>query len=107
MVEVEIAVRRGDAGSAVADAAVELGLLITSDGTLRTYPGSRHWHLKRPGASGTLELTLRPELKKMYISFHANRIGNGWVEDAAPRMAEMLSRALGRSADQTEISGSV
>src|SRR5690242_11873438 len=103
----EIDVLGGNANHVVAETAKALELLIVSEGTLKTYPGSRHWHMKRPGAWGTLEVTVRPELKKLYVIYHANRIGNGWVVETAPKMAEMLSRALDGSIDQAEISGSV
>ena len=33
------------------------GLVVRSEGTIATKPGSRHWHLAKRGASGTLELS--------------------------------------------------
>jgi hypothetical protein len=48
-------------------------------------PGSRHWHLQRPGRSGTLELTdWRGETR---LKVAANRDG-GWATELARELAQ-------------------
>ncbi len=60
------------------------GLTIASQGTLRKYPDCRHWHLRKPGESGTLEATFWP------------RIGRFWFKVAANRSAEWIAVVLER-----------
>ena len=71
-------------------AAVEAGLSI-SRATLRTYPGSTHWHLKRPGEMGTLELTYWPRAGRLWFAVHANRQA-GWIALAIARLTERIER---------------
>ena len=40
---------------------------------LRSYPGATHWHIRRPGAKGTLELTYWPRTGRLWFAVHANR----------------------------------
>jgi hypothetical protein len=54
-------------------AAAHYGLQIRMKGTLRTYPGSQHWHLHKPGERGTLEVTLWPAGKRVWFSVQAGR----------------------------------
>src|SRR5262249_46642896 len=46
---------------AVADAG-----LLSSRLELRSYPGATHWHIKRPAAKGTLELTYWPQQSRLW-----------------------------------------
>jgi hypothetical protein len=93
LVEIEVQPVPPDAGEAVLAAAESLGLVIGSDGSLSKYPGSRHWHLKKPGATGTLEITHWPAENRLWVTYHANRTGDGWVEEAAAQLAAKLSEA--------------
>ena len=36
------------------EAIAHFGLVIRMRSALRTYPGSQHWHIYKPGARGTL-----------------------------------------------------
>lgn len=91
MVEIDIPEFGEDVGASVVAAAAELGLIIASEGSLKLYPGSRHWHLRKPGSSGTLEVTHWPAKPRLWVAYHSNRIGNGWVEAVATQLAHMLS----------------
>ncbi len=75
----------------VRQAVAEFGLFIASEGTLRSYPGSTHWHLRKPGVSGTLEVTWHPTANRLWVAYHDNRIGDGWVKVAAEEMTKSLS----------------
>ena len=90
MVEIEIDPVPGDPGQAVQAVADQLGLDIAIDGTLKSFPGCRHWHLRKPGTTGTLEVTSWPERKRLWVTYHANRVGDGWVEILAPEFARLL-----------------
>jgi hypothetical protein len=95
VVEIHLSNWSGAPGAAVDVAASAMGLTITMDGSLRSYPGSRHWHLKKPRTAGTLEITLWPRKELFWVAYHSNRVGDGWVEEAAERMADELARILG------------
>jgi hypothetical protein len=57
--------------------------------TLRSYPGLQHWHLRKPGRPGTLEITCWPTGKRVWLAVHTNRQG-GWIADVVPRMKAWL-----------------
>ena len=78
-----------DVAGVVAQAAAELGLEAKAL-TLAKYPGCTHWHLRKPGSKGTLEITWWPEKKKVWISLRENRMGD-WIEEAVERMAAAFS----------------
>ena len=86
----------GDAPQAIVESARVLGLTVATDGALRKYPGSRHWHFKNGKRAGTLEVTYWPSTKAIWVAYHANRIGDGWVVEALERLAhEIASRLSG------------
>ena len=70
------------------------GLTLTSRSTLAAYPGCIHWHWKRGRERGTLEVTLWPQEHRLWVSVHANRVGD-WTEEAAARLAASLTIAIG------------
>lgn len=47
--------------------------LIVLESSLAKFPGSTHWHLRRGGATGTLEVTWWPRTDEFWVSFHSNR----------------------------------
>jgi hypothetical protein len=66
------------------------GLLVKeiSGGSSSQYPGSRHWHVRRPEGSGTLELTQWDE--RTILKVAANRDG-GWATALAKKLASARS----------------
>ena len=71
------------------------GLETTLDSTLNTYPGSTHWHLKKPGERGTLEFTYWPKKGRAWFAVHARRNAD-WIPSAIERIiarTEFLIRA--------------
>jgi dihydroxyacetone kinase-like protein len=46
-------------------------LRVTLKGTLKKYPGCIHWHLKREGERGTLEMTWSPRDASSSVAFSA------------------------------------
>jgi hypothetical protein len=91
LVEFDVDPLPDDPGGAVLAAAAQLGLLIATDGPLRKYPGSRHWHLRKTGCAGTLEVTYWPGKSRLWVAYHSNRTGDGWVESMAPEFVRLLS----------------
>ncbi|MDB5058503.1 MAG: hypothetical protein JWO59_1975 [Chloroflexi bacterium] len=63
-------------------------VIVRHMGSLRTVPGSSHWHLTRPGhGQGTAEITALPREGLLRASVHANREGS-W---AGPNLGQILA----------------
>jgi hypothetical protein len=77
-------------------AAGEAGL-IAERRTLRSYLGSTHWHLRHPGAKGTLELTYWPQRGRLWFAVHANRRAE-WIAPAIERVRARIEQ--GHSEDE-------
>jgi hypothetical protein len=96
VVEVEIPLRDGIDPLGLAPAleaeCLAAGLAVTHRGTLARYPGSRHWHLKRGRERGTLEVTLWPEGRRLWLSVQDGRRGD-WIEGAMADLVERLASA--------------
>jgi len=56
-IDVNPAVTEERLATLIEEAATRYGLRSHMKGTLRTYPGSQHWHLQKPGERGTLEVS--------------------------------------------------
>ena len=57
----------------IEEVAARYGLQITLTTTLRSYPGSQHWHLRKPGQRGTLEITCWQKGRRAWLAVHTNR----------------------------------
>jgi hypothetical protein len=73
------------------------GLDIGERMTLRTFPGSIHWHLRRPRTKGVLELTYWPSQRRLWFAVHSNRQAE-WI---APTI-ERLQTCLGQTVDESQ-----
>jgi hypothetical protein len=102
MVELQITAWSGDPRSAVTEIACEQGLQLASEGRLSKYSGSTHWHFTRPERPGTLEVTLWPREERLWVHYHSNRTGDGWVAGCAVRFAQRLALRLGGRAGSPE-----
>ncbi len=89
MEEIEVSVnpagREEQLATSIEEAAAHYGLQIRIRGTLRTYPGSQHWHLHKPGERGTLEITLWPAGKRVWFKVQAGRRAE-WIADIIPHI---------------------
>jgi hypothetical protein len=65
---------------------------------LRSYPGATHWHLRRPGAKGTLELTYWPRTGRLWFSIHANRRAE-WIAPAIDDLVARMRQVGSQNAD--------
>ncbi len=70
------------------------GLTVTLRTTLKQLPGSRHWHVKRGRAPGTLEITLLPAQRRAWFSIHSNRRGE-WITAALSDLKQALEAPVG------------
>ena len=62
-------------------AIAQSGLNVTLRASLRKFPGSVHWHVKRGKESGTLEITFWPQEHRAWFTIQAGRKGE-WIEGA-------------------------
>jgi hypothetical protein len=67
------------------------GLAVGERMTLRSFPGSIHWHIRRPGSKGVLELTYWPNQGRLWFAVHANRRAN-WIPTAIERLRADLQQ---------------
>jgi hypothetical protein len=100
MEELEVAVnpvgREEQLAALIEGAAAHYGLQIRMRGTLRTYPGSQHWHLQKPGERGTLEVTLWPAGKRVWFSVQAGRRA-AWIAESIPPMKSWIEGQLSQA----------
>lgn len=80
--------------AAVEEACGAAGLTATSTGTLKTYPGSVHWHYRSGKERGVLEITHWPRENRLWLSTRPGRDAD-WVLDALHELGELLSARLG------------
>jgi hypothetical protein len=69
------------------------GLQIGLRGTLKQYPGSRHWHFQRRRTPGTLELTVWPQQRRVWFAIRQNRWAD-WIDEALSQMRSQLEAKL-------------
>jgi hypothetical protein len=70
-----------------------VGLQVSLRGSLKKFPGCKHWHAKSPGQSGTLELTLWPQQHRAWISIQSGRAAD-WITEKLPKLQNALHRHL-------------
>jgi hypothetical protein len=63
------------------------GLKPSNPTPLKTYPGSLHWHLTKPGQAGTLELTWWPKGQRLWAKVASNREAP-WIDQALQELAK-------------------
>ena len=71
----------------------QIGLRQTMKDTLRKYPGCVHWHYKRPGLTGTLEVTAWPEERRLWMTVQDGRRAR-WIDEALPGLKREMKRRL-------------
>ena len=78
---------------AVDEACAALGLTTQLKGTLRQYPGCTHWHLHSGKQTGTLEVTLWPNARRLWFKVADNRRA-AWIDEAVAGLtAEIENRS--------------
>jgi len=70
-----------------------LGLVVGMKAELRKHPGSTHWHYKRPKQSGTLEITVWPSERRVWITVQDGRRAE-WIEEIMPALGRELELAF-------------
>ena len=76
---------------AVEDSAAQVGLTVTLRTTTSTYPGSVHWHFKKPDERrGTLELTYWPKNKRLWAKIQSGRKAD-WIHASLKQLASAVA----------------
>jgi hypothetical protein len=84
---------------ALIERAVSAAGLLAERLELRGYPGATHWHIRRPGANGTLELTYWPRAGRLWFAVHANRRAE-WI---VPAIGDLTARMMQVSRSTTNL----
>jgi hypothetical protein len=84
------------------DAAIEIfceheGLEISLKSTLATYPGSVHWHFRKPGERGTLEITSYAAGKRIWAKIQNGRRAE-WIEPTLTKIKHRIESSTHHSA---------
>ena len=83
-----------DAEAVIEECYLRHGLIQGRKGTLKTCPGSVHWHLGRPQERGVLEVALWPRAHRLWLAAHKG-CHAPWITVAAPKLRQAIQRALG------------
>jgi hypothetical protein len=95
--EIAIAIPEGcdcaDIEAAIDRAIVEAGLSVSLRATLKSFPGSVHWHAKSGRASGTLEVTLWPREHRAWFTIQDGRKAS-WIACKLKSIGDAIRRQL-------------
>ncbi len=98
MTEDELTIPEGIGLSAIEklieECAAASGLTTRLKTSLASYSGSIHWHFRRSGELGTLEVTFWPERRRCWLSVHTGR-NAGWVCDGRAALALAIHAGFG------------
>ena len=67
------------------------GLSIVMRGSLKKFPGSVHWHVKRGKEGGTLKITYWPERNRAWFTVQNGRKGQ-WIDPAIEDLMKRLKK---------------
>jgi hypothetical protein len=97
-VEFQIApsARLTDVDSKIGSTCIAEGLLIGMKGTLASFPGSTHWHFKKPGERGTLEITFFPRDRRIWAQIQDGRRAD-WIDSCLERIRQTVEKKLNGS----------
>ncbi len=82
-----------DIDSAIESTCTTEGLQIGMKGSLASFPGSIHWHFKKPGERGTLEITSFPRDRRIWAKVQSGRRAD-WIEPCLTNIKVRLEKAL-------------
>ncbi|UFT99753.1 hypothetical protein KO561_01900 [Radiobacillus kanasensis] len=68
-------------------------LIISSKTTLLSKKGSYHWHLKKDGEKGVLEITYWPSKSKLLVEIARNRMAD-WNVSIIEEMTEAFANTF-------------
>ena len=94
-IEIELSPRENSskAVSVVEECCRLEGLTRKSKGTLSKFPGCIHWHYRKPGFNGTLEITYWKKEPRLWYKVHPRRRG-AWMIAVLPRLKAGIEEGL-------------
>lgn len=69
------------------------GLAIVLRDTLKSYPGSTHWHVVKAGERGVLEITFWPQGKRLWLKIQDRRTA-AWIDEIEGVLKERIEAAI-------------
>ena len=93
-IEIDSVSEHVDLPHMIEEACRALGLRATLLGTLKSYPGSIHWHIKKGQERGTLELTYWPKAARLWLSVRRGRDAE-WVLPAMKQIKGSIEQDIG------------
>ena len=72
------------------------GLQIGMKSALAGFPGSTHWHFRRPSERGTLEITLFPRDRRIWASIQDGRRAI-WIDLCLAKIKHVVEEKLKQS----------
>jgi hypothetical protein len=82
--------------SAIESTCIAEGLQVGMKGSLASFPGSIHWHFKKPGERGTLEITSSHRDGRIWAQIQSGRDAD-WIEPCFEKIKIKLEKTLKRS----------
>jgi len=92
-IELPVGAELADLSSLIEECCAELELHVAMRASLKSYPESTHWHLRKPGQRGTLEVTLWPPKRRLWLSIQSGRAAE-WTAPAAAELQLALEARL-------------
>ncbi len=71
------------------------GLEMAMKTSLKSYPGSAHWHFRKGNQPGTIEIIFWKDGRRLWIAVHSNRAGS-WTAEEMRGLKSELQEKLGR-----------
>jgi hypothetical protein len=65
------------------------GLAVSVKTSLKSYPGSIHWHFKKGPERGVVEVTFWAAKRRLWINVHSNRTGPWTAEEMRGLKADL------------------
>ena len=97
MIEVELQIPANISAEHVIEvveqACVSHGLACVRKGTLASYPGSTHWHLKMGKQKGTLEITWWQAGNRLWLKAAIGRMGD-WMTESMTTLKKKIEKSL-------------
>jgi hypothetical protein len=90
---VPLSARLSHGAAAIEAACSAEGLEIGMKGTLASFPGSIHWHFKKPRERGTLEITLFPRDRRIWAQIQDGRRAD-WIEPCLKNIKHAVEAEL-------------
>lgn len=97
MIEVELVITANAKGEAVVKVVEQVcisnDLTCARKGTLASYPGCVHWHYKKDGQKGTLEITWWEVENRLWFKVAKGRMGK-WIDEAMIELKKQIEVSL-------------